>query len=166
MAIIRNFYTPQQIVFAFELIRSDSLIYKKDQADYLNWFPCDFRLYVEDKLYSFRKCLTLSLEGLKNFIKIMEDIVKEKEAFPGSKNPDMEFKAYEYCATEGEFTIILQNMDEEGEDIVEITLWLNAAYYAGDSVGYYQGFRFYVTLKDLKTFLLNIRNQLNEIISE
>ena len=166
MAIIKNFYTPQQIVFVFELIRSDSLIYKKDQADYLNWFPCDFRLYVEDKLYSFRYYPTLSLEGLKNFIKIMEDIVKEKEAFSESKNPDMEFKEYEYCATEGEFTIILQNMDEEGEDIVKTILWLNAAYYAGDSVGYYQGFRFSVSLKDLKTFLLNIRNQLNEIISE
>ena len=27
---------------------------------------------------------------------------------------------------------------------METTLWLNAAYYAGDSVGYYQGFRFFV----------------------
>lgn len=40
---------------------------------------------------------------------------------------------------------------------METTLWLNAAYYAGDSVGYYQGFRFFVSLNDLKIFLLDLQ---------
>ena len=49
---------------------------------------------------------------------------------------------------------------------METTLWLNAAYYAGDSVGYYQGFRFFVSLNDLKIFLLDLQEQLSEMIRE
>lgn len=167
MAVIKNFHSPQQIVFSLELIKSKNLVYEKDQADYLNWFPCDFRLYVENKLYSFFECPILSLEGLKNLLKIFGDIVEEKEVFFRSVNSNIEFKTFEYCATEGEFTIIFKNTnDEYEEEIVETTLWLNAAYYAGDSVGYYQGFRFFVSLKDLKIFGINIQNQLDELINQ
>lgn len=167
MAVIKNFYSPQQIEFCLELVKSESLIYKNNQPDYLNWFPCDFKLYIEEKQYSFLEYPVLSLEGLKNLLTIFEDVIKEKTLFLESINSNIKFKKFEYCATDGEFTISLKNTnDEYEENIVEITLWLNAAYYAGNSVGYYQGFRFFVSLNDLKIFLLSIQNQLDELMNE
>lgn len=167
MAFIKNFYSPQQIVFYFDLIISEHLIYKSNQADYLNWFPCDFKLCVEEKVYSFLDYPTLSFEGLKNFMSIFENILEEKRKYSDEPHKNVEFRTFEYCATEGEFCIALENAkDNVDKDIVEVTVWMNAAYYDGASAGYYQGFRFYVSLEDLKVFLINIQNELEEIIQE
>lgn len=167
MAIIKNFCSTQQIIFYFELIKSKSLIYRSNQADYLNWFPCEFKLCVEEKVYSFLENPTLSLEGIKSFIKIFENVIMEKKETLKGKYCDVKFKIFEYCATEGEFTIALQNTQNYfEEDAVEMTIWLNAAYYKGDSVGYFQGFRFFVSLNDLKVFSVTLQRQLDELLNE
>ncbi len=53
MPKIKNSYISKKITLEMNLVRNKSLIYEKDQADYLNWFPMVLSLQVEDEIYTF-----------------------------------------------------------------------------------------------------------------
>ena len=147
----------KQITFQFDLINTESFIYDKNNEDYLNWIPCDIKLFEGEEMYTFIHHPTLSIEGLKNFFQRFNSLMQERE-----NNPDPYSERYfEYCATEGEFIISFRNGSDEGDQaIVEMLILFNIAACPGISHGYFKGFSFSVDLNELKMFFDEIKKQL------
>ncbi|MBL1230384.1 hypothetical protein IW492_14210 [Enterococcus sp. BWB1-3] len=160
MPKIMNSYFKPQIDLELNLIQNSSLIYKKGNAGYLNWFPMDFRLQVEEEEYTFEYIPILSLDSLDLLFNTIRSLLKEKKE-KGIISLDEEYQTFECGATEGEFNLKLRNThDEFGKDIVSIELWLNVAYLKGKSVGYNKGFNFTVFLEDIDKFFREMELQL------
>lgn len=165
MPKIKNIHMPHQITLRFDLVKNDSFIYNKENEDYLNWIPCDIKVLVEDKIYDFEYIPTLSLEGLKNLIKICDDLIIEKNTTMKQEDLDT-YKNFEYYSTEGEFIISFRNIEDEDEEpIVETAIWINMAACIGSSDGYFTGFRFWVSLRELEAFFKEIKKQLSNLIN-
>ena len=143
----------------FELIFNDGegYIYDKNNEDYLNWIPYKFRLSVGRNKYEIQG-FELSLVSIKSFFEILESVVDERKY-------EQEYKEYEYCATEGEFTIYIKNTDEHYiNDVITIKIWINSACLENAGSGYFLGFEFVVKSEDLSIFLKELINEVNKII--
>lgn len=165
MAKIKNVHEPRQIELEIDLIKNKQFIYDKDQADYLNWIPCKVKLTAEGKLYTFQDIITLSLEGLKNFLMIAQELEIENNSIPRKIENSEKFKTFEYYATEGEFIIEFKNIAEEDEELVLIVLWMHMGVCSPTSHAYFKGFRFWVSFKELEIFFMEIKKELYDLIS-
>lgn len=161
MAKINNFHEPHQIIFEINLINNGQFIYDKKQADYLNWIPCRVKLTAEEKVYTFQDIITLSLEGLKNFLMIFQELQNENNSIPKKLENSEKYKTYEYYATEGEFIIEFKNIaDNYDGDLVMVVLWMHMGACSPTSQAYFQGFRFWVSFRELEIFFMEINEQL------
>ena len=157
MPKIKSCDCESSIIFELNLHNGKGFIYDKEQADYLNWVPYDFFLNVVKTKYILKE-LTFSLEGIKTFIGRLQTVIEER-------NKKREYEEYEYCSTEAEFRIYLQNTEDYYEtEIVLIKLWINAACLEDAGSGYSIGFDFIVKYEDLKKFTRELEKQLNEIL--
>lgn len=156
MPKITNVHAPQQIIFQLDLMNSEGFSYDASWEDYLNWIPCNIKLFEGNEAYTFLMPPTLSIEGLKNFFQRFDSLIQEKE---NEKDPN-KFINFEYYATEGEFIISFRNSSEREKPMVGMVVWFNMAACPGIADGYYKGFYFWVYLDDLKLFFSEIKKQL------
>ncbi|MGC6768252.1 WapI family immunity protein [Enterococcus sp. LJL51] len=163
MALIKNRHLGNQIELKIDLLKNESLYYEPEAEDYLNWFPIDFSVQVEEEIYMFKYPPTFSLEGLKLFLKTIDSLVEEKKRRP-NLSLEEKYTEFECGATEGEFSMKLMNtVDQFEKDIVTTELWINAAYMDGNHPGYYRGFKFWVFLEDIAQFTQELKQQLYEL---
>lgn len=145
------------ITFELNLHNGKGFIYDKSQADYLNWIPYEFLLTVKEDNYILTG-MAFSLEGIKIFLSRLQSVIDER-------NITREYKEYSYCGSEAEFTIYLENTDDNYDDvIVLVKLWINAACLENAGSGYSIGFDFIIKYEDLKRFTEELMNELTEIL--
>lgn len=158
MPKIKNSYISKKITLEMNLVRTKSLIYEKDQADYLNWFPMVLSLQVEDEIYTFEYLPTISLEGMKYLFSIVDNMIVERRKLSSIKN--YRSSVFRWGATEGEFSFVFENIIEE---FVSIELWLNIASMKKEYAGYNIGFDFSVISEEFIEFIAQLKNQLYEL---
>lgn len=158
MPKIKNYYDKPAIGLDLNLYE-EGMIYEKDQEDYLNWIPYKLELAVGNDKHVIDG-ISFSLEGLKCFIKKMEYVLNER-------NISSEYKKISYCGPEAEFDILFQNKDDHWEDIIiDIEVWLNGAVIERQQAGYFLGYKFNIRLEDLKQFVKELKEQLQELIQK
>lgn len=166
MPRIKNYYNPSQIELEMNLLKNKIFYFETDSEDYLKWVPCELKLVVENEIYTFPEAPILSVEGIKNLLSKVSHIIEEKKCVDKMEILDIfekqnQYSIYEYCATEGEFSISFQNLsDPFDEEIVLIHLWISMACCGGNYFAYSKGFRFSVRFDELVDFFKTISLQL------
>ena len=161
MAKIKSCDGQSSITFELNLHNGEGFIYDKSQADYLNWIPYNFLLTVEKNNYILdRPGIAFSLEGIKIFLSRLQAVIDER-------NITREYKEHSYTGSEAEFTICLENTDDNYEyEIVLVQLWINAACLENEGAGYSIGFNFMIKYEDLKRFREELMDELTEILKD
>lgn len=158
MPKIKNYYDKPVIELDLNLYE-EGMIYEKEQEDYLNWIPYKLELVIGNDKHVIDG-ISFSLEGLKCFIKKMEYVLNER-------NISREYEKISYCGSEAEFEILFQNKDDYCEDIIiDTELWMNAAVIEMRQAGYFLGYKFNIRLEDLKQFVKELKEQLQELIQK
>lgn len=157
MPIIKEYFTKSSIEFELNLNNSKGFIFAKNIPDDLCWIPYNIILTVENEKYTIDG-LAFNLIGLKNFIRKIRYVIDER-------NITTEYCEVEYCGGENEFRIKLKNIEDDFENKrVIIEIWLNGCFIKNYSIGYDIGFRFIAKYEDLKSFLLDLQLQLNDLL--
>ncbi len=158
MPKIKNYYYKPAIELSINLYE-EGMIYEKDQEDYLNWIPYKLELVVGKDKHVIDG-ISFSLEGLKCFIRKMEYVINER-------NISGEYEKISYCGPEAEFEILFQNKDDYWEDIIiDTEVWLNASVIEMRQGGYSLGYKFNISIEDLKQFVKELKEQLQELIQK
>ncbi|MGN0474292.1 MAG: hypothetical protein ACI4IJ_04300 [Acutalibacteraceae bacterium] len=100
MPIIKEYFNNPSIEFELNLNKGRGFVFDKNNPDYLNWIPYEFRLTVENENYILNG-IEFSLLGLKNFIKKITYVIDERKI-------TTEYNEVEYCGCENEFRIKLK----------------------------------------------------------
>lgn len=183
MAIIKNYSDKHSIEWEINLKPEIGLIYDATQEDYNNWVPYEFRLKVDDKIYiPTGISLAFSFYGFKYFMKQLQYLVDEKEEYCRTHNITMTYgndvtkksvdimyshPVISFCGEDNEFTIYLQNVEDYfPEEIVDISLWINAGYLEGTSGEYSIGFKFMAKYNDIKIFMDELQKQFKDIVEK
>lgn len=157
MAILRNYCNESAIKLEMNLRADKGLIYDRNKKDYLNWIPYILEVTVENDNFILSD-MSLSVEGLKCFLGKIKYILDEPKL-------TSDYKRVDYCGAENEFEIVFQNIDDYYADtIIQVELWINAAYIPQRKPQYSLGYRFIIKTEELVNFNENLKIQLQEII--
>lgn len=164
MPKIHNFYFPTHTILQFDFINGPGYIFDRSQSDYMNWVPVNFQLILPSEQLTFLRPPTLSIESIRLLIAYMNSLFQERESVGSHQGFNYPFKRFDFTATEGEFSISLQNIfDYYESDLVSLTVWMNMACCIPCGEGLEKGARFCVLLDELKQFYTELLVQLNKL---
>ena len=147
------------IVLNLNLVKNESIDVKLGRADFENWIPFEFDFCIEERetyVYPEEQGAMFSLEDIKRMLLGFESIIKEK-------SEKREVKRFSWGPTENYFSIDLYETYEDND--INVELWIVVGELTqGKSYGYNRGFRFEVSLDELKCFTKDLRDQLSYCI--
>ena len=160
MARMTCYYNSDDLCLDFNLTKNKSFVYDKHNEDYLNWIPVEVRLRVGENIFDPGSIPTLSMEGIKYFLKIIDKLLMEKNTLKIKFGENREYSTFSYYATEGEFEILLKNLydDEREVDVINVTIWFSRG-------GYGEAYRFMTTLNECVDFFDDLKMQLSNLLS-
>lgn len=147
------------IVMEINLIKDERFDVEADRPDFENWIPFTFDFTVEEKeIYSYTEehGATFSAEDIKFMITRFERAIEDK-------SKGIELKRIGWAPIEMYFNMELYESYKQNEICFEI--WITVGTLTdGKSQGYNRGFEFFVTTEALKSFVDEMKKELEVLV--
>lgn len=154
MAILEN--DEENIYLEINLINNKYLDLESD-SDYEKWVPFQLVLKVPGKEYAHLDGdFTFNVYEVKQLLLNLRNKINEKKKNKKISN-------YSFYCSEAYFEFNLDETLEEG--LLEVSLWLNMGEFTnGKYCGFYDGYRFVVTIESLESFCQKIEMEFNNLL--